>query len=156
MADIRQRSSVARRLCWIAVLSLCIASMAAPAGDRERSNDAPPGHVLSLSAPTLDYSVDPALTAASERAFVQVTVIKVRNPQRIPISFEVYFRAANGKKIYLGNFSLFPPDNPGKFIVATRGLVEAGGLVSVTLVALQPVPPTQDLCVTIGSIRLIK
>jgi hypothetical protein len=93
---------------------------------------------LTLSKSTLEQSIGPGI-ASSLKKFVQIEITKVSNPQLIPLSFAVNFQSAQGRRTYLGSFSLFPPDNPGKFIVASRGILETGGTVSVTLVPLQPV-----------------
>jgi hypothetical protein len=94
---------------------------------------------LSLSHPTIQQLIGADIVTPEKQKFVHISVTQVSNPQRIPLSFDVHFRPAQGEKIYLGSFSLYPPDNPGKFIVATRGKLENGGTVSVTLVPLQRV-----------------
>lgn len=156
MSDLRQRLPVLRHAWWVALLCLCAAGASAFAAGHGREGCAGSARMLSLSAPTLEQAIDSGAATASEWAFVRVVVAGVGNPERIPISFEVHFHARDGKKIYLGSFSLFPPDNPGTFIVATRGLLEAGGTVSVTLVALQPVSATQTVYACVGSITFIE
>lgn len=156
MADPRQPSFVPPRRWLIAMLCLLVAGAKVMASDCGCANHANSAHVLSLSAPTLDQPIGPDLASPSRQAFVEIAVTKVINPERIPISFVVYFHSAEGKKSYLGNFSLFPPDNPGKFIVATHGKLETGGRVSITLVPLQSVSTTPFICTRIGPIKFIK
>lgn len=72
------------------------------------------------------------------------------NPQRIPLSFDIHFRPAQGAKNYLGSFSLYPADNPGKFIVATQGKLRTGGTVSVTLMPLQRVDDDEKIRVRLA------
>ena len=107
-------------------------------------------------APVRDYELHPANPIAQQaveldqnalqgKKFVQIEVTHVNNPQRIPLSFAVHFQPAQGEAIYLGNFSLFPPDNPGKFIVSTQGKLKSGGAVTVTLVPLQRVSGESEI-----------
>lgn len=65
--------------------------------------------------------------------FVIVEIAEVENPRRVPLAFTVTFRPARGPGVTLGTFSLYPPDNPGRFIVATQGKVHPGGQISVAL-----------------------
>ena len=99
-------------------------------------NDSP-GYELSLAHPTVHQLVGADVASPRTQSFVWIEVTQVRNPQRIPLSFEVGFQPGQGEKIRLGSFSLYPPDHPGRFIVATGGKLQAGGTVSVTLVPLQ-------------------
>ncbi len=147
-----------RQRMQLLLVTLCLHAACAgvAAGGHEHASCAGSGHRLSLAAPTLEQPDEAASVAASEQAFVRVVVAGVVNPQRIPISFVVRFHARDGKAGYLGSFSLFPPDNPGTFIVATGGKLEAGGRVSITLVPLQPVPAMQVVSVCVGSVRFIR
>lgn len=156
MSDPRQRLSVLRHAWWVALLCLYATGATAFAAGHGRESCGGSARMSSLSAPTLEQAVDSGTATAPEWAFVQVVVAKISNPERIPISFEVHFHSMDGKKDYLGSFSPFPPDNPGTFIVATRGLLKAGGTVSVTLVALQPVSTTQAVYTCVDSITFIE
>src|SRR5215204_4679456 len=77
----------------------------------------------------------PVSAADVERTpkFVVVRITQVENPQRVPLSFTVGFRPARGDKIALGTFSLYPANQPGRFIVATQGKVEPSGEITVEL-----------------------
>ena len=113
------------------------------------------GYELSLSNPTAQQAIDLDLDTPQVKRFVQIEVTQVSNPQRIPLSFDVNFQPTRGEKIYLGSFSLFPPDNPGKFIVATQGKLKAGGVVSVTLVPLQRVSGGEEIRVHLKHLSLL-
>jgi hypothetical protein len=65
--------------------------------------------------------------------FVQVEVVKVVNPQKYPLIFYVHYQYMNNVKILLGSFSLYPSDNPGKFIIATQGKLDKEGSIIVSL-----------------------
>ena len=66
--------------------------------------------------------------------FVEVEVVKVVNPKLHPITFEVHYESTGRERVFLGTFSLFPADNPGKFIVATQGKVKGKGNLILSLV----------------------
>jgi len=66
--------------------------------------------------------------------FVQVEVVKVVNPKKLPVAFKVYYQTMTKEQVYLGSFGLFPSDNPGKFIVATQGKLKNEGAIVLTLV----------------------
>jgi hypothetical protein len=108
------------------------------------------GYELSLAHPTVQQLIGTDVVTPEKQKFVQIAVTQVNNPQRIPLSFDVHFRPAQGEKIYLGSFSLYPPDNPGKFIIATQGKLENGGTVSVTLVPLQRVDDEEKIRVRLA------
>jgi hypothetical protein len=130
----------------LAVLLCCsTAGVTALAGNGEQGSDMAKAYELTLSSPTLEQSIGPDIATPSLQKFVQIEVSRVNNPQRIALSFTLHFQPARGEPVYLGTFSLFPPDNPGKFIVATRGMLQSGGTVSVTLVPLQQVTGEQEI-----------
>lgn len=81
---------------------------------------------LSVTAP-----VKADMNAAAAR-FVVVEIASVTNPRSLPLSFDVAFRS-NGRERPLGSFSLYPPNNPGRFIVATQGKVRPSDEIVVTL-----------------------
>lgn len=65
--------------------------------------------------------------------FVEVEVVKVVNPNDHPIAFEVHYDTGNGEKIFLGTFSLYPSENPGRFIVPTHGKLKNEGRLILSL-----------------------
>jgi hypothetical protein len=63
----------------------------------------------------------------------------------------------NGEKnIYLGSFSLYPADNPGKFLVATQGKLGSEGAIILTLVVPEKIDASDRISVTVKKIDLIK
>ena len=109
----------------------------ARAGSGDPASAAHAGYELSIANPTARQTIGADVDRPQVQKFVQIEVTQVRNPRRIALSFDVDFRPAQGEDISLGSFSLYPADNPGKFIIATRGSLRAGGVVRVTLVPLQ-------------------
>ena len=87
---------------------------------------------LEPAHPSFALRVAAARTGES-RKFVAVEIGAVDNPERHPLTFEVSFRPAGGTAVALGLFSLFPADNPGRFIVATHGRAQGEGEIVVTL-----------------------
>ena len=88
--------------------------------------------------------------------FVQVEVTKVTNPKKHPVTFEVHYQMTNNEKTFLGSFSLYPADNPGKFIVATQGKLKNSGSIILSLVMPEEVGPNDAIKVTTTKIKLIK
>jgi hypothetical protein len=89
---------------------------------------------LDFRHPSLAIPVE-AVAPGDNRKFVVVELSAVANPGREALSFEVRFRPRQGAERVLGTFSPFPPDNPGRFIVATQGKADAAGEI---LLSLQP------------------
>jgi hypothetical protein len=114
-----------------------------------------PGYALDLVNRTAVRTVDQGITAPQAKKFVQIEVTDVFNPQRIPLTFNVHYQATHGEKSLLGTFSLFPPDNPGTFIVATRGKLQSGGLILVSLEPLEQVDEAAEIRVQLKRISFI-
>lgn len=89
---------------------------------------------LDLNKTQIEQPVERGNREVEESKFVQVEVSEVNNPQKYPVKFEVSFQPTDQEKIFLGTFSLFPPNNPGKFIVPTQGRVKGEGKIILTLV----------------------
>ena len=92
---------------------------------------------------------------ARQKKFVQIRIDKVDNPGLMPLSFKVYFQIDDGSQIYLGSFAIYPPENPGTFIVATQGKISGPGKILVKLVPLASVSNEMRAKVVIGSIDLV-
>ena len=105
---------------------------AAKAASSENEGNEAAMRYLDFRHPALVAPVASMARSGSAR-FVLVEIGEVVNPARISLAFDVSFRPAQGREIRLGTFSLYPPDNPGRFIVATQGRVRAGGQVVVTM-----------------------
>lgn len=97
---------------------------------------------LDLTTLSVVHSIDPGIAAPQTKKFVQIEVTKVMNPKKVPLSFTVHYQPVEGEKIFLGTFSLFPPDNPGNFLIATQGKLQRGG---VLIVSLMPSEEWHDL-----------
>jgi hypothetical protein len=115
-----------------------------------------PVHVIDLAHPSFTQRVD--LTDGDPEAFdfVQIRIVRVVNPQRVGVLFAVDFLADSGSRVRLGSFSLFPPDNPGQFIVATQHHVRSSGSIVLSLHTAQPVDASTPLTIGIGSVALIR
>ena len=107
---------------------------------------------LDSARPSIVQPIDNAPIATAR--FVQVEVAKVENPDEYALSFNVDFRDPDGKSVRLGTFSLFPPDNPGTFIVPVQDKLRATGSIVVSLVIVDTPAPQARVRVGIGSISL--
>ena len=114
------------------------------------------GHELSAEHSSMAREVDAAVTQPQTRKFVRVEVVAVVNPQKVPISFLVHYRAPQGAPMPLGMFSLFPPDRPGTFIVATQGRLRQGGTVTVQLVPATEKADLQGVRVRLGAVSFTR
>jgi len=133
-------------LCCIYISSVTLA------GD---SSSACAEGVMTLNQPSLTRNIDLMSAKAQQKKFVQVDIENVDNPHLIPIAFTVYYISTQGGKIYLGSFSLYPPDNPGRFIVATQRKLTNEGTISVSMVPLETFAEHQKIRVKIRSISLV-
>lgn len=111
-------------------------------------------YYLDLNNPQIEQSIEPEDREVEKSKFVQVEVSEVNNPQKYPIKFQVSFQPKDGEKILLGGFSLFPPNNPGKFIVATQGKVRGEGKIILLLVTAEDAKAADTLKVGVKRIRL--
>ena len=88
---------------------------------------------LDAQRPTLVQALQPSDRAADYK-FVQVEVVEVQNPGGHAATFKVEYQTRAGEKIFLGSFSLYPSDHPGKFIVATQAKVGNDGAIVLSLI----------------------
>lgn len=95
------------------------------------------GYELNLETRMVVQTIDAEVIAPQTKKFVRIEVTEVVNQQKVPLIFTVHYQPAWGEKFYLGTFSLFPPDNPGSFIVATQGKLQSGGMIVVSLTPLE-------------------
>ena len=110
---------------------------------------------LDLQNPEIRQKILPDDGDPAKARFVQVEVIKVTNPQKRPARFEVHYRPNAGEKILLGSFSLYPPDNPGKFIVPTQGKVKAEGMLILSLAKSDSVVAGDVVEVTVRPMKFV-
>ena len=129
------RARLGYGLCLIVVLcSTCDAKVQPLAGHSEdkRTENKTLYH-LDVKKPTLVQAVEPT-DRAQDSKFVQVEVVEVKNPKNLVATFKVEYQTKDNQKVFLGTFTLYPSDNPGKFIVATKGQLRNEGAVVLTLV----------------------
>jgi hypothetical protein len=112
---------------------------------------------LDLRKPSISQPIEPGdLVQEGVTKFVQIEVTHVVNPKRYPLSFQVHYQPARQEKIYLGSFSLYPADNPGKFIVATQGKVKNEGAIVLSLVVPDQIDANDTIKVTVKKIKFLK
>jgi hypothetical protein len=156
------------RCCVCLLVVLCVSSSCSAlelgkSNDVNR-NDGQATHNSKKNDATVYYldlgnrSITQAVEAdeVSGARFVRVEVTEVANRKKIPLSFEVRYQGKDDTRIYLGSFALYPPDNPGKFIVATQSKVKGDGAIVLTLVVSEKVDAEDIVKVGIKRIRLSK
>jgi hypothetical protein len=108
---------------------------------------------LDLNKTQIEQPVEAGNREVEASKFVQVEVSEVNNPQKNPVKFEVSFQPRDQEKILLGSFSLFPPNNPGKFIVPTQGRVKGEGKIILTLVTSEQAKAGDTLKVAVKRLQ---
>lgn len=126
-------------------------------GGGTRSDDKETLYYLDLDKPS---NVQPLDTRNMDQGrsykFVQVEVANVVNPKKYPLTFQVHYQLSSDVKTYLGSFSLYPADNPGKFIVATQGKLKNEGAIDLSLVIPSDVQAGDTIKVGVKKIKLLK
>ena len=130
------------------------ANTATPSNQNDKSDQAV--FSLDLQNPQITQKIRPDDGDPAKARFVQVEVISVKNPQKRPAEFQVHYQPNEGERILLGAFSLYPPDNPGKFIVPTQGKVKAEGKLILTLVKSDRVVAGDVLEVNVRPMKFVK
>ena len=131
--------NVCRCLCLIAVaLSSCRAANSPynpsrPEDQAQKQEKADSLLYLDLRTPTLTQKIAAPDKLNPACKFVQIEISKITNPKRYAIQFKLYYLPPTEEKVYLGSFSPFPADNPGKFIVATQGKVKDEGSLMLSM-----------------------
>jgi hypothetical protein len=113
-------------------------------------------YYLDLTKPTVRQEIDSNTARSGPYKFVQVEVLKVTNPKGHPLTFEVRYRPAHGVETLLGEFSLYPADNPGKFIVPTQGKVREAGEIVLLMTTPDSTASRDVIRVAVRRPRLIK
>ena len=116
-----------------------------PAGARSEEAGQSGPLRLDLANRTLVYPIGPGLAEPEKLKFVQVEIGEIINPRLVRLTFELRYRPETGEDVFLGSFSPFPPDNPGTFIVATRGSLRPGGAIVLSMVPLDEVGPDDEV-----------
>lgn len=99
---------------------------------------------LDLGHRSLVQPIGRDLVDVEERKFVEIQITEIDNPKKIRITFELHYRR-DGDKLLLGTFAPFPPDNPDRFLVASRGELRAGGVLELSMVVLDEVGPGDEV-----------
>jgi hypothetical protein len=146
--------TVCRCLCLVAVaLSSCRAANSTynhpPGSDAITQENTDSLLYLDLRTPTVTQKIGPQDKLGSGCKFVQVEISRITNPKRYAIQFGLYYLPTNDEKVYLGSFSPFPADNPGKFIVATQGKVEDHGSLVLSMTLIDKPEPQDDIKVSL-------
>jgi hypothetical protein len=106
---------------------------------------------------SISIPVEGSEQALKVAKFVEVDVANASNPNRYSLTFEVSFQSKEGIKSVLGNFSLYPADRPGRFIVPTQGKLRPGGTVRVSMIVLDaPGLDPPPVSVTIRTIHFVQ
>ena len=113
-----------------------------------------PLHYLDRRNPTYTQAV---VATAAEKSYrlVQVQVVEVVNPERHPLTFELHYQPRDGAKQYLGSFSLYPADQPGRFLVATQGKVHDDGAITLTVTTRDALTDSDAFRIGVRSITLV-
>lgn len=109
---------------------------------------------LDLANRSVTKPIGPELAEPASAKFVEIEVSEVVNPKRIRLTFEVHYQPGNGEALQLGSFALYPPDDPGTFIVATGGRLRSGGAIVLSMNVLDEVGPQDRVRVTVRRISL--
>lgn len=163
-----EKTTLRAAFCWACLLVLLCA--ACSGGTLEVANHANENGVgaggdgkgggdsyeLSLKSPTVVQPIEPRDAAREDSKFVEVEVTGVVNPKKYPLTFRVHYQPKGGERIYLGSFSLYPADNPGKFIVATQGRLRGEGAVVLSLDIPENVGDKDALKVTVKRMKFLK
>jgi hypothetical protein len=126
-------------------------------GGVTKSDDNETLYYLDIKKPSIVQPLDPRnMEQGRVYKFVQVEVAKVINPKKYPLTFQVHYQLSSDVKTYLGSFSLYPSDNPGKFIVATQGKLKNEGAIVLSLVIPDNVGTADTIKVAVKKIKFLK
>ena len=107
--------------------------------------------VLDLQHPEL---VQPVTEPDAAYKFVQVDVVEVTNPARYALTFVVEYQPSAGARTRLGEFSLYPADNPGRFLVPALGKVRNGGTLVLRMTSPDRIEPGAAVRASVRRMRL--
>lgn len=114
------------------------AKVQGPQTQEKKTNESPASPVATLSSehPIASVPVDGSvLTSGAE--VLEVKITKVTNPSLTPVTVFVSLSYANkgapeAKQISVGNFSLYPADKPGKFLLNSAAALREVSLLDAT------------------------
>jgi hypothetical protein len=128
-------------ICWVLCFVIVLCTSCNGQGfhlennaNRNGTADSQTSFYLDSNHPTIVQRIEAGDRLQEACKFVQVEVAEVQNPKRYSLSFKVYYQPNNNENIYLGSFSLYPADNPGRFIVATQGKLRNEGAIVLSMV----------------------
>jgi len=130
--------------------------LAGTAAARVPPNDDDPVRYLDARSPVLSQAIEGEKPGSAHSRFVEIRVVEVINPDRVPLTFEVWYQASAEPKFLLGGFSLYPADNPGRFIVATQGRVKDEGAIVLSLVIPETAPNRDRIRVAVKRLSFLK
>ena len=110
---------------------------------------------LDVQTPAQSYTLRPDISNPEQYAFVQVEIGTVYNPALRSVIFNVFYREGQNNTL-LGSFSMYPPDNPGTFIVPTQAKLKAGATVVISMQLPDDVRKGDTLAVGIKAVRLLR
>ncbi|HTG17776.1 MAG TPA: hypothetical protein VK747_21190 [Blastocatellia bacterium] len=113
-------------------------------------------YYLDINKPSIRQALDPRTVGPGPYKFVQVEVAEVVNPKKHPLTFEVRYQSKSDVTAYLGSFSLYPSDNPGKFIVATQGKVKDDGAIILSFETPDKTDNRDTIRVTVKRLQLLR
>ena len=125
------RSFLAALVTWALLFSGTCCRSVKVQSPQPRDMEQTKGTPLTLTneRPTGSFPVTPE-TLAGAPSVLEVSITKVVNPAATPIAMFVYLSRAGKKgkaepeKVLVGNFSLYPPDQPGKFLLGLSSAFE--------------------------------
>lgn len=124
------------------------------AGEKASAAEQEAPFTLDLSNRSVTKPIDPGFADPASARFVEIDIDDVENPKKIRLSFEVHHQRGDGSQELLGTFSLYPPENPGKFIVGTRGSLRSGGAIVLSMLVLDKTGPEDKVRVAVRRISL--
>jgi hypothetical protein len=124
--------------------------------DRQSSDESSDSlHYLDIRNPSMKQAIDSKDLQGGPPRFVRVEVGSVTNPKKHSISFEVHYQPSRGARMFLGDFSLYPADNPGTFIVATQGRIRDSGDLIVSLASPDKISASDSIRVGVKRLSLV-
>jgi hypothetical protein len=130
--------------------------LAGAAAARVPQNDDDRVRYLDARSPAFSQPIEGEKPGPAQSRFVEVRVVEVVNPDKVPLTFEVWYKASAEAKVFLGGFSLYPADNPGRFIVATQGKVKDEGAIVLSLIIPDTAPNRGRIRVAVKRLTLLK
>jgi hypothetical protein len=141
------------------IIVLC-ASCNGPVLHVANNSDANASHeklsYLNSDKPTLSQPIELEDKVEEGCKFVEVEVAEVRNPQGYTTTFRVEYQTKPNERINLGSFSLYPSDNPGKFIVPTQGRLRNQGAIVLSLLIPDDFRRGDEFRVGVRRIKFLK